>query len=164
MIFLENKVSDFAYYNILRLQTFCNRQYSFRVNPFDNFDQYFSLLWFLGTQFGTVVALLLSGLLADEFGWEWVFYFFGILGCIWCVAWTFICHDSPAKHPRISEVSRVRIQFYGCFKSQILIIRTFSSNKGPFKKYVLKGAWGSSINDVTHELFDSLYDSLLQFL
>jgi MFS family permease len=60
---------------------------------------------FPGTQFGTVVALLLSGLLADEFGWEWVFYFFGILGCVWVLAWTFICHDSPAKHPRISEVS-----------------------------------------------------------
>ena len=57
-----------------------------------------------GTQFGTVVALLLSGVLADEFGWEWIFYFFGILGCVWCVVWIWICYDSPDKHPRISKV------------------------------------------------------------
>ena len=50
-----------------------------------------------------MIALLLSGVLADEFGWEWIFYFFGIIGCIWCFAWIWICFDSPAKHPRISQ-------------------------------------------------------------
>ena len=63
-----------------------------------------------GSQFGTVIALLLSGALADGLGWEWVFYFFGILGTAWCVAWLFICHDSPEKHPTISEVSET----YSC--------------------------------------------------
>jgi len=65
------------------------------------------LLLLTGSQFGTVIALLLSGALADGLGWEWVFYFFGILGTVWCVAWLFVCHDSPDKHPRISEVATV---------------------------------------------------------
>jgi MFS family permease len=51
-----------------------------------------------------VIALLLSGALAEGLGWEWVFYFFGILGTTWCLAWIFICHDSPEKHPGISMV------------------------------------------------------------
>ena len=58
---------------------------------------------FTGTQFGTVIALLLSGVLADELGWEWIFYFFGIIGCIWCIVWIWLCFDSPANHPRISQ-------------------------------------------------------------
>jgi MFS family permease len=57
-----------------------------------------------GSQFGTVIAFLLSGAIAEGLGWEWVFYFFGILGTVWCLAWFFICHDSPAKHPSISQV------------------------------------------------------------
>jgi MFS family permease len=60
--------------------------------------------FFSGSQFGTVIALVLSGTIAESLGWEWVFYFFGILGTVWCFAWLFICHDSPAKHPRISQV------------------------------------------------------------
>ena len=47
----------------------------------------------------------LSGLLADELGWEWVFYVFGILGIVWFVFWVFLVFDSPEQHPRISEVS-----------------------------------------------------------
>ena len=61
--------------------------------------------FFLGSQFGTVIALLLSGVIAEGIGWEWIFYFFGISGCIWCIVWLIICYDSPAKHPRITEVS-----------------------------------------------------------
>ena len=56
-----------------------------------------------GMAVGTVIALPFSGILAQSLGWEWIFYFFGIIGCIWCFAWIWICFDSPAKHPRISQ-------------------------------------------------------------
>ena len=57
-----------------------------------------------GAQAGTVIALPISGALADEVGWESVFYFFGILGCLWFLFWLFLCFDSPATHSRISQV------------------------------------------------------------
>jgi ACS family sodium-dependent inorganic phosphate cotransporter len=53
---------------------------------------------------GTVVTLPLSGLLADAFGWEYVYYFFGGAALLFSLIWAFLAHDSPSKHPRISEV------------------------------------------------------------
>ncbi len=59
---------------------------------------------FIGAQFGTVIAMPVSGILADEVSWETVFYFFGALGVAWFIVWCFLCYDSPATHPRISQV------------------------------------------------------------
>ena len=64
-----------------------------------------SLYSIKGAQFGTVIALPISGALAEEVGWESVFYFFGVLGCLWFLFWLFLCFDSPATHSRISQVS-----------------------------------------------------------
>lgn len=50
---------------------------------------------------GTVVSLPFSGILADAFGWEAVFYVQGGLAMIWCVLWVFLVYDSPQDHPRI---------------------------------------------------------------
>jgi len=57
-----------------------------------------------GAQAGTVIALPLSGVLARELGWEWVFYASGILGLIWFVFWALLIHDGPDVHPYINEV------------------------------------------------------------
>ena len=46
------------------------------------------------------------GYLADEFGWESVFYVFGILSLIWFLAWAFLISDSPDTHPTISREER----------------------------------------------------------
>ena len=61
-----------------------------------------SFMW-AGAQAGNVVALTLSGYLADEVGWESCFYVFGALGCLWFVFWAFFVFDSPDTHPRISD-------------------------------------------------------------
>ena len=61
----------------------------------------------LGAQAGTMIALPVSGVLADEISWESVFYFFGTLGVIWFIFWAYLCYDSPASHPRIIKVKRV---------------------------------------------------------
>lgn len=34
----------------------------------------------------------------------------GIVGCIWFFFWMYLCYDSPAKHPRITEQERVFIE------------------------------------------------------
>ena len=47
---------------------------------------------FSGSYVGTVMALPLSGILAQHFSWEWIFYVFGVLGLLWCISWTWVCY------------------------------------------------------------------------
>ena len=58
---------------------------------------------FSGAQAGTVVALPVSGVLANDVGWEWVFYVFGAFGCFWFLFWAVFIYSSPAEHPWISK-------------------------------------------------------------
>ena len=58
----------------------------------------------LGQQLGTILALSLSGVIADTIGWESIFYVFGAIALVWFGLWMMLIHDTPAKHPRISEV------------------------------------------------------------
>ncbi|KAL6258390.1 hypothetical protein P5V15_010348 [Pogonomyrmex californicus] len=55
---------------------------------------------YAGTALGTVVSILLTGLLATNFGWESIFYVEGALCLIWCVFWWLIIADSPEKQTR----------------------------------------------------------------
>lgn len=55
-----------------------------------------------GAQFGTFVGLSISGVLAAHISWPSLFYFFGVLGCIWFVFWIFLVVNTPQEHPRIS--------------------------------------------------------------
>jgi MFS transporter, ACS family, solute carrier family 17 (sodium-dependent inorganic phosphate cotransporter), other len=63
-----------------------------------------------GNYVGLVISLPASGLLAANAGWEWVFYIFGIIGCIWTVAWILLVKRSPATDPFISEDERKYIE------------------------------------------------------
>ena len=58
----------------------------------------------LGMQFGTLIALALSGILAQNVNWESIFYLFGGIGCLWFVFWVVLISDTPANHPKISKV------------------------------------------------------------
>ena len=65
----------------------------------------FAAAVFSGSNFGTIIAMPLSGYLASvEWmgGWPLAFYVFGALGVVWSVVWWFVVFDSPASHPRIS--------------------------------------------------------------
>ncbi|XP_055704445.1 sialin-like [Phlebotomus papatasi] len=64
---------------------------------------------FAGSYVGTVIALPLSGVLAVSWGWESVFYFFGAVGCAWCIAWLIIIKASPEADPFISEEEKLYI-------------------------------------------------------
>ena len=63
-----------------------------------------------GAQFGTIVSLPVSGLIAAKLDWETVFYFFGSLGFVWFLFWLFLVFDSPIRHPRISMEERFYIE------------------------------------------------------
>ena len=56
-----------------------------------------------GAQFGTVISLPISGVMAADINWQSVFYFFGALGCVWFIFWAFFVFSTPQTHPRISR-------------------------------------------------------------
>lgn len=56
-----------------------------------------------GTFVGMVIALSTCGILAQVFGWESVFYVYGIIGCVWYVFWVIFVRGSPADDWLISD-------------------------------------------------------------
>ncbi|XP_040572757.1 sialin isoform X1 [Lepeophtheirus salmonis] len=58
---------------------------------------------FSGSYVGTVIALPLSGLLAQHVNWESIFYVFGCIGLIWCALWAWVVKDSPEDDTKITE-------------------------------------------------------------
>lgn len=50
---------------------------------------------------GSVLALLITPWIILQFGWEWAFYSFGLLGIIWYLFWQKLVTSHPADHPGI---------------------------------------------------------------
>lgn len=74
----------------------------------------------IGAQFGTVISMPLSGLLSEygfAGGWPSIFYVFGAVGTIWCIAFLIMVYEDPESHPHISEDE---------------------------KKYILSALWGNA--------------------
>lgn len=82
----------------------------------------------------------LSGLLADwqlVGGWPSIFYVFGVIGTIWCIAFLIWVYEDPEQHPRITEDEKklilsslwgsagISVSFFH-ISSSLLINRTFS--------------------------------------
>lgn len=59
-----------------------------------------------GIPLGTLTALLSSGWMVSRFGWQSVFYAFGLLGFFWAVAWFRIARDDPSRHPGVTAQER----------------------------------------------------------
>ncbi|XP_071559510.1 putative inorganic phosphate cotransporter [Temnothorax nylanderi] len=55
---------------------------------------------YAGTALGTVISILLTGLLAANLGWESIFYVEGVLCLIWCTLWWLMIADSPEEQTR----------------------------------------------------------------
>ncbi|XP_046615491.1 sialin [Neodiprion virginianus] len=60
-------------------------------------------LAFSGSFIGTVVAMPVSGIMADRLGWASIFYSFGAFGIIWYIVWTIFVTDDPEDDPYISK-------------------------------------------------------------
>lgn len=66
---------------------------------------------FAGNLLGQVVGTALSGVIIEATGdWASVFYVFGGLGVLWCAAFWFLCYDTPAAHPTISDGERQYVE------------------------------------------------------
>lgn len=65
---------------------------------------------FTGNYAGIVVSLPISGLLAETWGWESIFYVFGVVGCIWTVLWLMTIRKSPRFDPFITIEERNYIE------------------------------------------------------
>lgn len=64
---------------------------------------------YAGAQFGTVISMPLSGLLAEHGfgeGWPSIFYVFGAVGTVWSIAFLIFCYEDPNSHPRIDNQER----------------------------------------------------------
>ncbi|XP_055643877.1 putative inorganic phosphate cotransporter isoform X2 [Toxorhynchites rutilus septentrionalis] len=62
---------------------------------------------YAGAQFGTVVMLAASGVLASSsLGWPGIFYVSGAAGLIWTVMWFIFGGNSPVEHRTISAEER----------------------------------------------------------
>ncbi|KAM3959615.1 sialin [Aphomia sociella] len=60
----------------------------------------------MASSLGAAITMPICGFLIAHFGWESAFYFTGIIGVMWSVAWFAVVYDTPAQHPRISEEER----------------------------------------------------------
>lgn len=66
---------------------------------------------FLGAAGGMMSSMLITGYFsASWWGWPAAFYFFGIIGFIWCIFWVIYSAETPAAHGRISEKERKYIE------------------------------------------------------
>ncbi|KAF9788792.1 hypothetical protein SFRURICE_018368, partial [Spodoptera frugiperda] len=60
----------------------------------------------MASSLGAAMTMPICGFLIAHFGWESAFYFTGIIGVMWSVAWFAVVYDTPGQHPRISETER----------------------------------------------------------
>ncbi|VEN35350.1 unnamed protein product [Callosobruchus maculatus] len=71
----------------------------------------FGGLVYAGQALGTVVALPVTGAIADTaVGWPVTFYLYGGVGMLWVVCWLIFGRDSPAHHKTISAAERKWIE------------------------------------------------------
>lgn len=62
-----------------------------------------------GIPLGTLFALTTTGWIIGTSGWPMVFYGFGAIGILWCVAWFPWSHDRPDQHPRLAGDERAAL-------------------------------------------------------
>lgn len=65
-----------------------------------------SSIIYAGTALGTVISMLMAGMLAEYFGWSSIFYVMGGLSCIWLVLWIIFIQDTPSKQALIDQDER----------------------------------------------------------
>ncbi|GJQ83269.1 Picot [Trypoxylus dichotomus] len=78
---------------------------------------------YAGAQFGTVISMPLSGILsASAAGWPSIFYVFGAVGTVWCVAFLFLIYEDPEANKKMNQEE---------------------------KKYILNALWGAEASETT---------------
>lgn len=57
---------------------------------------------YAGAQFGTIISMPISGLLAEH-SWPLIFYVFGLMGVVWSLAFLWTVYEDPSCCPKIKE-------------------------------------------------------------
>jgi ACS family sodium-dependent inorganic phosphate cotransporter-like MFS transporter 6/7/8 len=57
-----------------------------------------------------VLSMPVSGVLSDSFGWASCFYFYGVAGILWYMAWLWLSFEKPCLHPTISQEELIYIE------------------------------------------------------
>lgn len=61
-------------------------------------------LVYTGAQIGTITGNLITAEAMALVGtWPFVYYFWGILSCVWYIVFLIFCTSEPADHPFITE-------------------------------------------------------------
>jgi MFS transporter, ACS family, glucarate transporter len=58
---------------------------------------------FSGSRLGAAFALPVISLIINEWGWQFSFYLFGLIGVIFGIIWYILFRDKPENHPNISK-------------------------------------------------------------
>ncbi|CAH1639038.1 unnamed protein product [Spodoptera littoralis] len=70
---------------------------------------FMAALTYAGTSLGTVISMLMAGVLTANIGWESVFYVMGGLSLIWCVLWVVLVQDTPQQQRFMNADERTMI-------------------------------------------------------
>ena len=70
--------------------------------PLNERSKYVTLIT-IGTQFGTIISMALSGPMSAHIIWQSTFYLFGALSCAWFLFWYLLVSNTPQTHPRITR-------------------------------------------------------------
>ncbi|XP_067118853.1 uncharacterized protein [Centruroides vittatus] len=97
-----------------------------------------------GNQFGTILAMSLTGFLCQygfAGGWPSAFYVFGIMGCVLTSFLIYFIYESPSVHPRISAKELMYIKKNICSSSNVT-----DSSKIPWKSILTsRPVWAVAI-------------------
>ena len=63
-----------------------------------------------GEQLGTIIALLFCPAMAVKLGWSSIFWFSGVVGVVWAVAFVALSASTPARHRCIGSEERAMIE------------------------------------------------------
>ncbi|EDS29564.1 sialin [Culex quinquefasciatus] len=64
------------------------------------------LISLVGMFAGTILAMLVTGAVSKRWNWESAFYIFGVIGCIWFVAFFLMIHPTPEQDRTISKAEK----------------------------------------------------------
>ncbi|CAF1626087.1 unnamed protein product [Rotaria magnacalcarata] len=65
---------------------------------------------FSGAYFGTFIIMLLGGVIAADWSWEWIFYLSGMSALVWAVVWFLVTVESPSTYQNISDEEVIYIE------------------------------------------------------